>query len=143
MILWLVLSKSVVGRWIYATGSNPRAADLALVPTRLVWAAVFAASAVAAAIVGILLAGFSGTGESSIGDPYLWQSLTAVVIGGTSFGGPGDYWRTVLGTLILSELTTVLIGNGASAADQQILSGGLILLVVALYGRDRRVRDRI
>jgi ribose transport system permease protein len=143
VILGVVLHRSVAGRWIYATGSNPRAADLALVPARRMWVLVFALSALSAALVGVLLAGFSGSGESSIGDPYLWQSLTAVVIGGTAFGARGDYWRTVLGALILTELTTVLVGRGATSAEQEMLSGVLILVVVALYGRDRRLRDRV
>ena len=143
IVIGVVLHRTVAGRWVYATGSNPRAADLALVPTRRVWTLTFAFSAFMAAMVGILLAGFSGSGDSSIGDPYLFQSLTAVVIGGTAFGARGDYWRTVLGTLILTELTTVLVGGGATYATQQILSGVLILVVVALYGRERRVRDRV
>jgi ribose transport system permease protein len=143
LIIGVVLHRTVAGRWLYATGSNPRAADLALVRTRLVWVATFAFSAVIASVVGVLIAGFSGSGEQSIGDPYLFEGLTAVVIGGTAFGARGDYWRTVLGTLILTLLTTVLVGKGASAADQQILSGVLILVVVAVYGREKRLRDRV
>jgi ribose transport system permease protein len=143
VIIGIVLHRTVAGRWIYATGSNPRAADLALVRTRRVWVATFAFSAIMASVVGVLIAGFSGSGEQSIGDPYLFQSLTAVVIGGTAFGARGDYWRTVLGTLILTVLTTVLVGKGANAADQEILSGGLILVVVAVYGREKRLRDRV
>jgi ribose transport system permease protein len=143
LIIGVVLHRSVAGRWVYMTGSNPRAADFSMVPTRRIWIGAFALSAVAAACVGVLLAGFSGSGESSIGDPYLYESLTAVVVGGTAFGARGDYWRTVLGALILTELSTVLVGHGYSTADQQILSGILILIVVALYGRDRRLRDRI
>jgi len=134
---------TVIGRWIYSTGSNVRAADLALVPTRWIWVGAFAFSALTAAVVGVLLAGFSGSGQASIGEPYLWESLTAVFIGGTTFGSRGDYWRTVLGALLLIELTTVLIGNGFTYADQRILSGVLILLIVSLYGRDRRLRDRV
>ena len=49
----------------------------------------------------------------------------------------------MLGALILTVITTVLVGHGASAADQQILFGVLILVFVALYGRDRRVRDLV
>jgi ribose transport system permease protein len=43
-----------------------------------------------------------------------------VIVGGTAFGGPGDYSRTIVGALLLTVLTTVLVGKGASAADQQI-----------------------
>ena len=65
IVIGVVLHRTVAGRWIYATGSNPRAADLALVPTRRVWTLTFAFSAFMAAMVGILLAGFSGSGDSS------------------------------------------------------------------------------
>jgi ribose transport system permease protein len=49
----------------------------------------------------------------------------------------------VLGALVLTVLSTVLVGKGYSTADQQIIFGGLILVVVAGYGRGPRMRDRI
>ncbi len=143
LVLGVVLHRTIVGRWVYATGTNPRAAQLALVPTRRVWIGAFATSALCSVMVGVLLAGFAGAGDANLGDPYLWQSLTAVFIGGTMFGARGDYSRTVLGALLLTVLTTVLIGHDFDYADQQILFGVLILVVVALYGRSRRLRDRI
>jgi ribose transport system permease protein len=67
-----------------------------------------------------------------------------VLVGGTSLvGARGDYWRTVLGALILTLMTTLLVGHGAGVATQQIVFGVLILLFVALYGRDGRVQDRV
>lgn len=137
------LHRTIPGRRLYATGANPRAAELALVRTRRVWVGVFCISAVVSALVGILLAGFSGA-DQSLGDPYLFQGLTAVIVGGTVFAGArGDYTHTVLGALILTELTTILVGRGYDSADQQIIFGILILAVVAGYGRDQRLRDRI
>jgi ribose transport system permease protein len=139
----LFLHRTAAGRRLYATGANPRAAQLALVKTGRVWAAVFAASALCSALVGILLAGFSGA-DQTLGDPYLFQGLTAVIVGGTTImGARGDYTHTVLGALILTELTTILVGHGYETADQQIIFGVLILIVVAGYGRDTRIRDRI
>ena len=96
----MLCARTVAGRRVYPTGANPRAAALALVPTRRVWMGVFAFSALFAAFTGVLLAGFAGAGERSIGDAYLWQGLTAVIVGGTSFGARGDYWRTVLGSAV-------------------------------------------
>jgi ribose transport system permease protein len=143
VVMAVVLHRTVIGRWIYATGSNPRGAELALVPTRRVWVGCFAVSALIAAMSGVLLAAFAGGGDATIGDPYLYTALTAVIVGGTAFGARGDYTRTVLGALLLTELTTVMIGHGFNYADQQIVSGVLILLMVAFYARDRRIRDRI
>ncbi|HEY4277293.1 MAG TPA: ABC transporter permease [Conexibacter sp.] len=151
VVLWVVvtiamsvfLHRTVGGRRLMATGANSRAAEFSLVRTRRVWTLAFAFSAVVAVLVGVLLAGFAGSVDATLGNPYLFQSVAAVIVGGTVFGGPGDYARTVLGALFLTTLTTVLIGHGASAADQQILYGAIILIAVAVYGRDRALRDRV
>jgi ribose transport system permease protein len=137
------LHRTVAGRKLFATGANPRAAGLARIDTKRVWVGVFAASAILSALVGVLLAGFAGA-DPTLGDPYLFSGLTAVIVGGTTFmGARGDYTHTVVGALILTVLTTILVGKGYDQADQQIIFGVLILLVVAGYGRDRRLRDRV
>jgi ribose transport system permease protein len=95
-------------------------------------------------MTGILLAGFAVGGDASVGGPYLFTTLTAVIVGGTAItGARGGYWHPVPGAAILTELTTILVGNGYSQADQQIPFGLIILLVVPAYGRDRRVGDRV
>jgi ribose transport system permease protein len=143
VVAGLFLRGTVSGRRIYATGANPKAADLARVPTRKVWIGVFAASAILSGLVGIILAGFAGA-DPTLGDPYLFEGLTAVIVGGTTFGGSrGDYTHTVLGALVVTELSTILVGKGYDPGDQQIIFGVLILVVVAGYGRDRRLRDRV
>ncbi len=143
VLMWLFLTRTVPGRKLYATGANERAASLALTRTRWVWVGVFAFSALAAALAGVLLSGFVGSVNTSFGDPYLFQSLAAVIVGGTAFGGPGDYWRTVGGAILLVVLNTVLAGIGVHGADQSIVYGVIILLAVILYGRQRRLRDRV
>jgi ribose transport system permease protein len=143
IVLAVVLHRTRLGRRLYATGANPRAARLALVETGRVWTGLFAASAVLSGLVGVLLAGFAGA-DPTLGDPYLFQGLTAVIVGGTAFmGARGDYTQTVLGALILTELTTILVGLGYDLPRQQIIFGVLILLVVAGYGRQPRLRDRV
>lgn len=143
VVLAVFLHLTPAGRRLYATGSNPRAADVALVRTRRVWTGAFMASAVLAALTGVLIAGFSGASDASLGDPYLWLSLTAVIVGGSSFGGRGDYWRTALGCLFLIALSTVMIGHGLTVDDQQIVNGLLIFAVVGFYARERRLADRV
>jgi ribose transport system permease protein len=144
VVLTVILHKTVAGRRLYATGANERAAQLAGVRTQRIWVVAFAISAISASVVGILLVGFTGTGEAGVGDPYLFTSLAAVLVGGTSLiGARGDYSRTVLGALILTLLTTLLVGHGAGEALQEIIFGVLILLFVGVYGRDQRVRDRV
>ena len=144
VILGVVLHRSVTGRHIYATGANARAAELVGVRTLRVWVGAFALSGASAATVGLLLAGFVGAATVGVGNPYLFTSLAAVLVGGTSLvGARGDYTRTVLGALILTLITTVLVGHGAGVATQEVVFGVLILVFVGLYGRDRRVRDRV
>jgi len=144
ILMSVVLHFTGMGRNLYATGSNERAARLALVNTERVWTGAFAASALCSAVSGIFLAAWSGTGDPNIGDPYLFLTIAAVIVGGTSLvGANGDYVRTVLGTLILTVLTTILVGHSYSEATQEIFLGLLILLVVGTYGRDRPLRDRV
>ena len=150
VVIWLlfavaagiVLARTQSGRSTYLTGSNPVAARRALVRTGRTWTAGFVVSALMATLVGVLLAG-NGGGNLTAGDPYLFQALTAVIVGGTMFGGRGDYWRTVLGALILTVVTYLLEAHNYSAGVQEMVYGLLIMLVVAAYGRERRVRDRV
>jgi ribose transport system permease protein len=150
VVIWLVfavaagivLARTRAGRSIYLTGSNPVAARRALVRTGRMWTAGFVVSALMATFVGVLLAG-NGGGNLTAGDPYLFQALTAVIVGGTMFGGRGDYWRTVLGALILTVVTYLLDAHNYSTGVQEMVYGLLIMIVVAAYGRERRVRDRV
>jgi ribose transport system permease protein len=143
VVFAIILHRTRLGRNLFATGANPRAADRALINTRRIWIAAFAFSAVTSALVGVLIGGFDGLVADNGGDAYLFQSVVAVIVGGTVFGGPGDYTRTSIGALFLTVLVTVLVGHGASPAEQQIVYGAIILAAVAIYGRERRLRDRV
>lgn len=140
----VLLRRTVAGHRLYATGANVRAARLALVSTTRVWTGAFAASALCSAIAGIFLAGFSGTGLFDIGTPYLFTTIASVIVGGTSLlGARGDYVRTTLGVLILTQITTLLVGFGFDAPLQQVALGVAIVVVVAAYGREPSLRTRI
>jgi ribose transport system permease protein len=141
--LAIFLHGTVVGARLLAAGANMRAAEYSLVRTRRIWTATFAFSAIASTLVGMLLAGYGGSTSLEIGDPYLFLAITAVFVGGTVFGGPGDFTRTAIGALFLEVLTVVLIGHGVSQPDQQILYGLILLLAVIVYGRADRLRDRV
>lgn len=151
LVLWVVvaafagviLRRTLVGRRVYLTGANPLAAELVLVRTRRIVVGAFALSGVSAAVTGILLTGFSGAADPSIGNQYLFASITAIIVGGTAAGARGDYWRTMIGAVMLTMINTLLLANGYTAAAQQILFGAIILMVAAIYGREARLRDRI
>ncbi|TPK33904.1 ABC transporter permease [Mesorhizobium sp. B2-5-3] len=145
VVIWLLIAggilflerKTKLGRWMFAAGANPRAAELAGVPMLLVWMSVYALSAFLAATTGILLAGFSGAADPTVGAAYLFTTVAAVVVGGTPLtGGRGGYGRTIAGCLVVTELSTLLVGLGLDQAAQQIFLGFLIVGLVALYGRE-------
>lgn len=152
VLLWAVMAVLVIalmrrtafGRRAYALGSAPVAAELALVRPLRIWIAVFSLSAVFAALAGILQLGFTGSALASVGQPYLFLSIGAVVIGGTAItGGNGGYGGTIVGALTLTLLTTVFIGLGLEDAMQQAVLGAVIVVLVAAYGRESHVRTRI
>jgi ribose transport system permease protein len=144
VLVILLLRGTVFGRRVYAVGANPQAARLSLVSPVRVWAVTFGISGMCAATAGLLLLGFSGSALASIGDPYLFRSVGAVVVGGTSLlGGRGGYGGTVAGAIILTELTTILIGVGLPDALQQVFLGIIIVLVVSIYGREAHVRSTV
>jgi ribose transport system permease protein len=143
VLMTLFLHRTSAGRHLLATGANLQGAENSLVPTRRFWTVTFAVSAVGAALAGVLIGGFAGTIDGNTGSPYLFESVIAVIVGGTVFGGPGDYTWTVVGALFISVLNIVLVGHGASAAAQQIIFGVVILIAVSLYSREGRIRDRV
>jgi len=152
VIAWAVIAvlvlvfqrRTAIGRRLYASGDNPAAARLAHVNLTGVWILTFALSGAFAAMTGILFAGFSSASDATVGNPYLFQTISAVVIGGTSLlGGRGGYGRTIVGVLILTQLTTLLIGVGISDNMQEMLLGVLIVFLLAIYGREPALQTRI
>lgn len=132
------------GRAFYAIGGNRTAARRLSISEWRFWLLAYIASAVMAAVTGMLLLGFSGGGFIGVGDPYLFTTVAAVVIGGTSLlGGHGGYGLTILGALVLTVLTSLLVGIGLSYAAQQAILGLLIVPMVALYARTPHLRMQI
>lgn len=144
LVTMVLLRRTWLGRGLYALGGNRIAAKRAMIPELGTWVLVFGLSAVTAAVTGILLLGFTGGGYAAVGQPYLFTTLAAVVIGGTSLvGGRGGYGLTVLGVLILTVLQTILAGFSLSAAAQEAILGALIIPMVALYARGPHPRMQI
>ncbi|MCY0147126.1 MULTISPECIES: ABC transporter permease [Hoeflea] len=140
----LVLRRTTFGRQLYALGSNPSAARYALIRPVFTWTVTFAISGFFSALAGILLLGFSGSAYAGVGEPYLFQTIAAVVIGGTALvGGSGSYVGTAIGAAVLIEVNTLLIGLGFNPSAVQAGLGLGILVLVSLYGRERSVAQDI
>ena len=144
VIIVAIMSKTPFGRSFYAVGGNRRAASRILISELRAWTVAYAVSGAMSAVTGMTLLGFSGGGFVGVGDPYLFTTVAAVVIGGTSLlGGWGGYGSTIVGALILTILTSLLVGLGLSYAMQQAVFGLLIVPMVALYARSPDLRDQI
>lgn len=144
VLAMLVLSRTAFGRRLYALGSNPSAAPFALISPVAVWTITYAASAAFAALAGILLLGFTGSAYGDVGQPYLFQTIAAVVIGGTTLvGGSGGLGGTIAGAVVLTELNTLLIGLGLKPAMVEATLGAVIILLLSLYGRQPPIADTI
>jgi ribose transport system permease protein len=152
IIVWAVASVLAVaflrltrvGRETYALGANPVAARLAIVRSTWTLVVAFSISALCAAMVGIFFAGYSGIPDPTVGEPYFFLTITAVLIGGTSLlGGRGGYQRTVMGALIVAELTTLLVGVGFNASFQELALGILVVALCSTYGRELKVAAKI
>jgi ribose transport system permease protein len=138
------LRAGVVGRYLYASGDNPIAADRMQARRKMTWIGSFAISAVMAAVAGILLLGFGSAGNITVGEPYMLTTIAAVVVGGTTLlGGVGGYGRTVAGVLLLGVLNTLLVGLGVDPKLQQAVLGLIILAMVSLYAREEHPRYRL
>jgi ribose transport system permease protein len=144
LAITLLMSRTPYGRRVYALGGNPLAARYALINPIVMWATTFALSAWFAALAGVLLLGFTGSAYGDVGQPYLFQTLAAVVVGGTSLlGGKGSYWGTLIGAIVLTEINTLLIGLGLQPSMVQAALGAIIIILVSLYGREPHLRTTI
>ena len=144
VLLVVAMRNTVYGRALYALGGSRTAARRLRISERRYWIGVYAISGFFAALTGEMLLGWSGSGFIGVGDPYLFTTLAAVVIGGTSLlGGWGGYGYTVIGVLVLQVLTSFLVGLGLDYEGQQFIFGLLIIPLVALYARSPHIRSQI
>ncbi|MDF1670730.1 MAG: ABC transporter permease [Roseovarius sp.] len=144
VVLIVGMKNTVYGRYLYALGVNRTSAKRVSISERVYWISVYTLSGFFSALTGILLLGWSGGGFIGVGDSYLFMTLAAVVVGGTSLlGGIGGYGFTVIGVLVLQVLTSFLVGIGLNHEWQQFIFGLLILPMVALYARSPHIRTQI
>lgn len=136
-VVSVVLSLTTFGRATYAIGSNPRASFLAGLSVRAITIGLYALSGFFSALAGITLVGFGGQAALGMGDPYLFQSIAAVVIGGVYIlGGRGHYIGVVAGSISLVALVSVLMAVDMPEYGRNIIYGVVILVLLLLYGRE-------
>lgn len=139
LLVTFVLGFTTFGRKIYAVGNNARASYLAGANVKVVTIMLYMLSGMFAALAGIALVGYGGSPSLGIGDPYLFQSIAAVVIGGVYItGGRGNYLGVVAGSISLVVLISVLQALNMPDYGRSIIYGVVVLLILLLYGREQR-----
>ncbi|MCZ4354734.1 ABC transporter permease [Roseovarius aestuarii] len=127
----LMLGRTAFGRRIYALGNSEEAARLSGVKTGRVLISVYILSSLCAALVGILLTGFSGQASLGMGDDYLLPSIAVVVVGGALItGGRGHYLGMLGGALLLTAMQMLLAGTSLPYAFRAVFFGFVILAAV-------------
>jgi len=141
LVLWYALTRTSWGKHVYAVGNDPEAARLSGIHVRRTVLSVYL---VAGLVYGV--AAWQALGRVPNADPNAFQlgnleSITAVVLGGTSlFGGRGSVLGTLIGALIVAVLRSGLTQAGIDSLYQDVATGILVIVAVAV---DRFSRGRI
>ncbi len=143
-ITQLVLTRTVLGRYIYAIGGNEEATAMSGINVRRYKTIVYAISGLSASICAVLLVARLNSAQPIAGIGYELDAIAAVVIGGTSLlGGSGSVVGTLIGALIMSVLRNGLNLLGVSSYLQQVTIGVVIVVAVlvdmALHRRAQRI----
>ena len=129
-ISW-VLSRTVLGRYTFALGSNEEAVRLSGVDTDFWKMAVYALAGAICGVAGLLIASRLNSAQPALGQGYELEAIAAVVIGGTSLaGGRGTILGTLIGALIISVLTNGLRILSVAPEWQTVVTGSIIIVAV-------------
>lgn len=133
VVMWAYLDRTAGGRHVFATGANPEAARLAGIDVDLVGLCVYAVGGALAGAAGVLQFSRLTVGDPTVAVGLELDAIAAVVIGGGSFsGGEGSVPGTLLGALIMTTIRSGCAQMGLANWIQEMVTGGIIVLAVAL-----------
>jgi len=140
--MWLLLERTEFGKQLFAIGSNRTTAKLSGIRVNINVIITYTLSGLLAAFGGFILLGFTQTVFLNLGNPYLFPSIAAVVVGGTLLsGGEGSYWGTMSGALVLTLIDSLLRAAQLQEAYELIILGVILLALITVYGRQRGFRQ--
>jgi ABC-type sugar transport system ATPase subunit/ribose/xylose/arabinose/galactoside ABC-type transport system permease subunit len=133
LVVWLLLSRTISGRELYAVGGNPAAAVRVGIHPGRVWLKAFALQGILVGAAGFLNVARVGSVEDTSFDPVTLEAIAAVVVGGVAIlGGRGSAVGVLLGCLFLAALTQTGILLKVGTTWQHTLIGGVLVLAVTL-----------
>jgi ribose/xylose/arabinose/galactoside ABC-type transport system permease subunit len=137
MVVSLFLSRTTMGRAIYAIGGNEEAVRLSGINVRAHIMLAYLISGLFAGLAGVILASRVGIAQPSVGSGLELDAIAACVIGGASLaGGRGSVRGTFAGVLLLGLISNLLNLYNVQAYYQQIFKGALIVLAVLARRRE-------
>lgn len=133
IIASLILSRTILGRYTYAMGSNEEATRLSGVNVASWKTAVYTLCGSFAGLAGVLISARLNSAQPALGAGYELDAIAAVVIGGTSLsGGEGSILGTVIGAFVISILTNGLRILSVPQEWQMVVTGGIVVMAVYL-----------
>ena len=117
------------GRYVFAIGGNPEAAELAGINTRWVTVKIFSLMGMLCGLSAVIASARLNSATNNLGTLDELYVIAAAVIGGTSFaGGIGTIYGAILGALVMQSLQTGMVLIGFDAAIQQIVVGTVLVV---------------
>jgi ribose transport system permease protein len=137
----LVLTYTRFGRYVYMVGGNREAAEYSGVNVRAILSAVMIISAFCSGVAGMLGVAYFGSAQQNEFDTYLLDSISAVVVGGTSlFGGQGGIGNTIIGLFVLGVLNNGLDHVNIDSFLKILIRGLILLLALIINVYAQRLR---
>jgi AI-2 transport system permease protein len=132
-VLVVLLHFTRFGRSVFLTGQSESAARFAGIPVTRVQTITYVITGVCAAIAGLALSAYFGSARVDLGSATLLPAVTAAVLGGASiYGGQGSIIGTLIATFVIGYLQQGLQAVGVPSQISSALSGGLLVIAVAL-----------
>lgn len=132
-ILIFVLKNTPFGRHLYAVGGNVTAAKLVGINVEKTTIIAFMLSGVFAAFAGMLIMARLGTAQPTLGSTWVLPAITAAVLGGTSMtGGRGGILGTIIGALLMTEVSYAIVTMRVSTYWEQIVIGVVVIIAVLI-----------
>ncbi len=144
LLIWLYVSSTRFGRFLFAVGGQAEAAYETAVPVNVVRFSTYVVSGLMAALAGVAITMLSGSGNADIGGPMTLNSITAVVIGGNPLsGGVGGVVGPVMGAITLGIIQNIISFADIDTWWETFVKAAIIVLALAAPGIVNLFRRRV
>lgn len=146
VVIWalafFLIHRSRFGKQLFLTGNNESAARLNGVNTRKIRILTFVLASMFSAVAGMLGAGYMGMSQCQLFDNYAYNSMVAVIVGGSLLvGGVGSYLGSITGSLVMIVLSNGLTVLDINSSVRNIVLGCVMVVLLTFYNRAKPIRQ--